>query len=861
MFQLLPAYQAFAPADEKLTQPVFNQLKALMRIFKFLFVLGLLGALAAGIGGAALVWYFYKDLPSTEGLRDLHLQEPLRIYTADGVLIGEYGAERREPLRYQQIPQPLVQAFLAAEDDRFFKHPGVDYQGILRAVWMLALTGEKSQGGSTITMQLARNFFLSSEKSYVRKFREILLALDMEQRLSKEEILTFYLNKIFLGHRAYGIGAAAKVYYGKELPDLSLAQMAMIAGLPKAPSRYNPISGPQRALLRRNYVLRRMHELSYIDDVAYKTALDEPITAELSQALIDVDAHYVAEYTRRRIIKQFGLDAYTTGMEVITTINSKRQQAAVQAVRGNLLDYDQRHGYRGPEAQLGDLGSEILNVPQDQAETVLGPLLEEFSPVGGLLPALVLSMDDKSLTVYASKTGMQQLNYADQVFKDIQDKLQVGDLVRLEKLDGEIPWRLVQVPEVQGALVAIDPSNGAVQALSGGFDYFASKFNRATQAQRQPGSAFKPFVYSAALENGFTPATIINDAPVVFQDEALGGAWRPQNYSGRFYGPTRLRKGLYKSRNLVAIRVLDGMGLNPARNYVQRFGFEKDRVPRDLSMVLGTGIFSPLEMAAAYAVFANGGYAVTPYMIEQVRDSDGKILHQALPDTVCEGRCLQQREEQQKVLDEFARLRSSADAEKADDQDDQSNPQAAGAGVADTAKLPPLAKRVISAANAYVMTDMLRDVVQRGTAVRARQLGRSDLAGKTGTTNDQRDAWFCGFNADHVAVGWVGFDDIKPLGPRETGSRAALPMWMNYMQQALDGQPAHVLPQPPGVVSARINPDTGNLAASGDPDAVFEIFLEGHLPPAQYSYDGASSVPGDAGGHGESEQDLLEDIF
>ncbi len=823
-----------------------------MRLIKYLFIFGLVCGVLAAIGVAGVIWHFSQDLPSTEGLRDVRLQVPLRIYSADRQLIGEYGAERREPLAYQDIPEPLIKAFLAAEDDRFFEHPGVDYQGLLRAAWVLALTGEKAQGGSTITMQLARNFFLSSEKSYVRKIREILLAVQMEQQLSKQEILTFYLNKIFLGHRAYGIGAAAKVYYGKELDDLSLAQMAMIAGLPKAPSRYNPISGPQRALLRRNYVLRRMHELGYIDAAAFELALEEPISAELRRATIDVEAHYVAEYARGRIINQFGLEAYTSGIEVITTIDSGSQRAAVSALRENLINYDLRHGYRGPEAQFGDLGQDWSRLDAAELEGLLGPMLEEFSSVGGLAPALVLEVSEAQIRVWSSDSGVLALDPQAQPYKALQETLVQGDLVRLRatRAEGdEVVWSLAQVPEVQGALVALDPESGAVQAMSGGFDYFASKFNRAMQAQRQPGSSFKPFVYSAALENGFTPATVINDAPVVFHDAALGGAWRPQNYSGRFYGPTPLRSGLYNSRNLVAIRVLEGAGLDTVRNYVTRFGFERDRVPRDLSMALGTGVFSPLEMAGAYAVFANGGYRIEPYLIEQVVTAEGEVLHQAMPPTVCESACQRERDAQRLAQAELQEVREAMGT------------AALAAEGAATLEFPPAAERAISAANAYVMTDMLRDVVQRGTARRARQLGRDDLAGKTGTTNDQIDAWFCGFNARHVAVSWVGFDDIKPLGPRETGSQAALPMWMAYMATALDGVPSQVRPQPAGVVSARIDPETGLLASYGAANAQFEIFIEGHLPEAaDYGYttsDGGISE----GAPPSREDELLEDIF
>ena len=656
-----------------------------MRVIKFLLVLGLLGAVIGSASLAALVWHFSQDLPSTEGLRDLRLQVPLRIYTSEGDLIGEYGAERREPILFQDIPPRLVQAFLAAEDDRFFQHPGVDYQGLLRAAWVLVLTGEKAQGGSTITMQLARNFFLSSEKSYVRKFREILLAIEMEKQLSKEEILAFYLNKIFLGHRAYGIGAAAKVYYGVELDELSLAQMAMIAGLPKAPSLYNPISGPQRALLRRNYVLRRMYELKYISEDEFNQARQEEDIARLRRGVIDVEAHYAAEYVRGRIINQFGIEAYTDGIEVYTTLQSARQRAAVVALRENLRDYDRRHGYRGAEASLGELGDELASWPAERLQNVLGPLLEEFPRVGGLLPALVVAVDEKTLNTFAVDTGLLAHDIEAQDWpKDIAG-LQVGDVVRLLPQDGET-WTLSQVPEVQGALVAIDPANGAVRAMSGGYDYFASKFNRAMQAQRQPGSAFKPFVYSAALEHGFNPASIINDAPVVFHDAALGGAWRPENYTGRFYGPTPMREGLVRSSNLVSIRLLDAIGVGPAREHIARFGLDPERVPRNLSMALGTGSFTPLEMAQGYATFANGGHRVTPYLIERIVTAEGELLHQARPETVCDAACQGRR-----LRADQAALARDADAAGASELADDATREAD--------LPPPLAPRVISAAN------------------------------------------------------------------------------------------------------------------------------------------------------------------
>lgn len=809
-----------------------------MRLIKVLLALTIVGGLAASVGLAALVWHFSQQLPSTDGLRDLQLQVPLRIYSNDQVLLGEYGAERREPLAYDEIPEVLIQAFLAAEDDRFFAHPGVDYQGLLRAVWVLLATGEKAQGGSTITMQLARNFFLSAEKSYIRKFKEILLALDMERKLSKEEILTFYLNKIFLGHRAYGIGAAAKVYYDAEIDELSLAQHAMIAGLPKAPSRYNPISGPQRALLRRNYVLRRMHELNYISTAAFEAAKAEPITAKLRRGVIDLEANYVAEYVRARVINQFGLEAYTSGMVVETTVSAKKQRAAVQALRANLLAYDQRHEFRPPEVNFAQLNEDLARLGRERLPGLLDPLLEEFDPVGGLLPGVVLAIKAGQLSFYATESGIAELALDQQPWPELEQQLKAGDLIRLRRIKEEPGWQLVQVPAVQGALVAISPRNGAVQAMVGGFDYFVSKFNRAMQARRQPGSSFKPFIYSAALEHGYNPASIINDAPVVFHDPALGGAWRPQNYSGRFYGPTPLREGLAQSRNLVAIRILDSMGIDTARNYVSRFGFDRDRVPRDLSMSLGTGIFSPLEMAQAYAVIANGGYAVEPYLIQEIRDASGNLLHRARPDTVCDTNCWQGKEDPAQTED------LSAEEQ--------------------LALPPPVAKSVISRENAFILSDMLGDVIRRGTATRARALGRDDLAGKTGTTNDQRDAWFCGFNAEEVAVAWVGFDDISPLGSRETGGKAALPMWMDYMKLALEGVPARRLPRPDGVVSARINPETGLLASYGQKGASFEIFFEGKLPeadtrarpaPTRQVEDGGVAAPA------RNDEDLIEDIF
>jgi penicillin-binding protein 1A len=750
-------------------------------------------------------------LPPIDSLKDVQLQEPLRVYSRDGRLIAEFGEKRRTPLEYEQVPQLMVKAVLAAEDERFYQHPGVDWQGLTRAVVHLVRTGEKGPGGSTITMQVARNFFLGREKTYVRKVNEILLALKIEEELSKDDILELYLNKIFLGHRAYGVEAAALVYYGARLDELSVAQIAMIAGLPKAPSRFNPIVNPDRAKTRRDYVLGRMRELEAITEDEYLVAVATPVTARLHGLSVEVEAPYLAEMVRTFVEDRLGDEAYTAGYRVYTTIDSRLQEAANQALRKNLLAYDQRHGFRASE----------FHVDLDAPEVSLDAALADIPSTAGLLPAVVVEVEDKMVTAYAKIFGEIQIPwkglewaraYIDEnrrgpELASAHDVVKRGDVVRVQlQEDG---WRMVQVPAVEGALVALEPGDGALLALSGGFDFYRSKFNRAIQAERQPGSSFKPFIYSAAVEHGYTAASIINDAPVVFDDPGLEAVWRPENYSGKFFGPTRLRVALFKSRNLVSIRLLRAIGIDYAVEYLKRFGLDAERIPHDLSLALGSGSVTPLEMATGYAVLANGGFRITPYFVNRIEASDGSLWYQADPVRVCRD-C----EEDGNVELEIASDAALDEVVFADDGLDQEGN----------------APRVLSPQNVWIMNSLMRDVIKRGTGRRALQLRRGDLAGKTGTTNDQQDAWFSGFNPKMVTTTWVGFDQLGPLGRRETGAGAALPMWIDFMRVALDGVPEETLPQPDGLVTVRIDPESGLRASASQPGAVFETFRTEKVP-------------------------------
>ncbi|MDH5426154.1 MAG: penicillin-binding protein 1A [Gammaproteobacteria bacterium] len=856
-----------------------------LKYFKLSLIVILAGLTLGLLSVLGTYLYIAPTLPSIDGLSDVKLQVPLRIYSQDGALLGEFGEKRRSPKEIEDIPLQLRQAFLAAEDDRFYEHPGIDYQGILRAVAQLILTGERGQGGSTITMQLARNFYLSPEKTYIRKIKELFLSLKIENELTKDQILELYLNKIYLGNRAYGVAAAAQVYYGKQLADLDLAQITMIAGLPKAPSRYNPIINPDRAIIRRNYVLKRMVKLAYIDEADMRWARVQPVTAGLHQSPIDVYAPYVAEMVRAEVLKQYGDDAYTSGLKVITTVDSRLQTVANNALVKALVDYDMRHGYRGVEGHYditaepesaeslqndetissNELEGTIKRIPEtegvmalEQSAEVVQPetepavvpeykvweraymqgrsedwddWLKSYITENGLKAALVLEVDEKSAKVYLRGDRIIALDWTaiewarpyESVNKQglaptkVSDVFNVGDIIRISQ-NKEGYWQLAQIPEVEGSLLALNPNDGGIRALTGGFNFTRSGFNRVLQAKRQAGSSFKPFIYSAALEKDYTAASIINDAPVVFHDSALEGMWKPENDSGKFYGPTRLRKALTKSRNLVSIRILRSIGVSYATRYAEKFGFDRSNLRHDLSLALGSCELTPLELGTGYSVLANGGYLVKPYFIKRIVDIDLHTVFEADPAVACVSCALAQQSSNQFVFQPADYETAQHGETKTDDEPEQMG------------RLPKQAEKTVEERNIYLMNSILRDVVQKGTARRARVLGRNDLAGKTGTTNDQRDAWFNGFTPELVATAWVGFDQVKSLGARETGSRAALPMWIEFMREALIGVPEKQLERPEGLVEVKINADTGELASPGDPDAIFETFRSETAP-------------------------------
>jgi penicillin-binding protein 1A len=743
----------------------------------FLLGLGVVGAALAGLAAALI----YPNLPSLETLTDYRPKIPLRIYSADGALLAEFGEERRAFMPIAQVPKLMQQAIIAAEDERFYEHGGVDTLGVLRAAGANLLSGGASQGASTITMQVARNFFLTRERTLTRKFSEALLAIKIEHNLPKDKILELYINQIYLGQRAYGFEAAGRTYFGKSLKDLSVAETAMLAGLPKGPSLYNPVINPLRATARQHYVLGRMKKLKFIDDPAYQQALKEKLVVRRERRAVDVPADYAAEMIRQTLVQQYGEETlYNTGYKVVTTIRGKHQEAANLALWRGVLDYDERHGYRGPEKNL--------RLPSDQKEReqFISETLRGIDTVNGLTPAIVISAKPKALAAVLPDGKRVEVTGASLSLASawLSEKaasgkrIYAGALVRLrQNRDGS--WKISQLPEIESALVAVEPNSGAITALVGGFDYTRNKFNHATQAWRQPGSSFKPFIYSAALEKGYTPASIIEDAPLTLSAEEAGGTpWEPQNYDGTFSGPVRMRTALTKSLNLVSIRILQGIGPDYARDYIKRFGFDPSRHPPYLTMALGAGSATPLQMAAAYSVFANSGYKITPYLIDKVYDGSGKLLMASNPVTITGG-----------------------------------------------------APRVLEARNAFLMTSMMQDVVRRGTAARVNQLGRSDLAGKTGTTNDQRDGWFAGFSPDLVAVAWIGFDQPKSLGPGETGAQSALPIWIDFMAGALARTPQKPFAAPEGVVSATIDPETGEVLAEGAA-GMTEYFFQENVPQA-----------------------------
>jgi len=830
----------------------------LSKRLKKVFILGsLLLICTATLSVTGLALYLNPRLPEIETLKNIQLQVPLRIYSADQQLIAEFGEKRRQPISYEQVPALFIQAILAAEDDRFEDHHGVDIKGLLRAAVQLVSTGHIQSGGSTITMQVAKNYFLTRERTFSRKFNEILLALQIEQELSKKEILELYVNKIYLGNRAYGIQAAARVYYGKDIKELSLDQLAMIAGLPKAPSRYNPIANPERATTRRNWILQRMVKLGFIDQNRYNEASIQPVSAVRHRLNTAVDAPYVAEMVRSKLLKRFSTEQiYTAGLSVYTTLQSDLQHSANRAVQNGILAYDRRHGYRGA------ISNSDVSTPENMAAAL--ETLKDRRSIGPLLPALVSRVQDDFIIatlnsgdqVQVSWEGLSwarsfiSVNSMGPLPKIAQKVASTGDQIfLLESTDneGNPSWSLAQKPQVQSAFVSLNPHNGALLALVGGFSFHHNKYNRATQATRQPGSNFKPFIYTAALENGYTAASIINDAPVVFDDDQLENAWRPENYSGKFFGPTRLRTALYKSRNLVSIRLLRAITIPTAINYVERFGFKKSKLPRDLSLALGSATVTPLEIATGYASFANGGHKISPYFISRIEDNQGQLLFLHTPESVCND-CDKQNDDETEEQLPIAQTAPPIDTElTAGTTSEISSPQI-------TLRTLP-AQRIIEPRAAYIMNTILRDVVQRGTARRARALGRNDLAGKTGTTNDQKDAWFSGFQSNVVATAWVGFDQPQTMGRREAGGFAALPIWIDYMRDALRGAPESHLIQPSGLVTVRIDPATGLRAEPGAEDAIFEIFRSENTPKDATTHNDLPPV------FGEEEENIPEQLF
>jgi penicillin-binding protein 1A len=725
------------------------------------------------LGLAAII--AYPTLPSLEVLTDYRPKIPLRIFSAEGTLLGEFGEERRALVKISDVPDVMKDAILAAEDDRFYEHGGIDYSGVIRAALSNFTAGTVRQGASTITMQVARNFFLTKEKTWTRKFNEVLLTLKIEHNLSKDEILQLYINQIYLGQRAYGFAMASQVYFGKPLSQISIAEAAMLAGLPKAPSAYNPIVNPKRAKLRQLYVLRRMHDLKYISDEQYQTAQQEPIVTVRGSPEFSVKADYLAEMVRQALYDKYQDAAYTQGLKVYTTIRDKDQSAAYQAVRLGVLEYDRRQGYRGPEGFF-DLHGDTNNTDQ------LDEALQDLDDSGDLLPAVVLEASPTLVRAYCrggeiAEVSGDALQFAQAALNKRvapNQRIRVGSIIRLRK-DSNGVWQISQLPQVEAAFVSGDPRTGALYSLVGGFDFNRNQFNHITQAWRQPGSSFKPFVYSAALEKGFTPATVINDAPLIFNAEQTGNEpWEPKNYDGKFEGPMSMREGLIKSKNLVSIRILQTITPEYAHDYITRFGFDPTKYPAYLTMALGAGSVTPMEMLTGYSVFANGGYLINPYFIQRIVDAQGNVLYNATPEVPGNG-----------------------------------------------------AKQVIDVRNAYTMVSMLQDVVKHGTGIRAMQLGRQDLAGKTGTTNDSIDAWFCGFQPTVVGIAWMGYDQPRSLGDRETGGGAALPIWMSYMGTVLKGVPEATYTMPDGIVQVHIDAD----GYRDDNSPLTDIFYKENVPP------------------------------
>jgi penicillin-binding protein 1A len=742
------------------------------------FPLALLGGLAAAgvLILGLIVALAFPNLPSLQALTEYQPKVPLRIYTAEGTLMGEFGEERRAVVSIAEVPAQLKNAIIAAEDERFYQHAGIDYLGVLRAAYANLVAGGRRQGASTITMQVARNFFLSSEKTLTRKLYEALLAFKIEHNLEKDQILELYINQIYLGQRAYGFAAASQTYYGKALSQLSLAETAMLAGLPKAPSLYNPIANPQRAKQRQQYVLRRMRELGYVTAAQHDDAVKAPVRARREVQEYSVHAEYVAEMVRQALAEHYPEDVYTRGFRVYTTIRKADQEASYAAVRRAVLDYDRRQGYRGPEG--------FAELPANPDEDDFDDALANHGDSDDLIAAIVLAASPSKVEA-ALRTGEkvvltgESLRFAASRLdakSPAQRRVRRGSIIRLQR-DGKV-WQIAQLPEVEAAFVALDPNDGAVRALVGGFDFWRNKFNHVTQAWRQPGSSFKPFIYSAALEKGFTAATVVPDEPVVLEADQTGSQrWEPKNYDGKFEGAMRMRTALTKSKNMVSIRILEAIGPKFAQDYISRFGFEPEKHPPYLTMALGAGSVTAWQLARAYGVFANGGFLVQPYFIHKIVDDRGNAIALAAP-------------------------------RRAGDE----------------------ALRVLDPRNAFIMDSMMQDVTRYGTAARVARLGRSDLAGKTGTTNEFIDAWFAGYQPSLVGVAWVGFDQPRTLGKNQTGSVVALPIWVGYMERTLKEIPEEPRSTPTGVVSVTMGPLPG---ASGEARPVPEYFYSESVPPPE----------------------------
>ena len=765
--------------------------------------------------------YFSPQLPSTDDVRKVELQVPLKIFTSDGKLIGEYGEIHRTKLTFEEIPEDLVNAFLAAEDSGFFSNTGVDFFSLIRATYEYVREGRIVSGGGTITMQVARNYVLSKEQTFERKIKEIFMALKLNLSFSKEEIFELYVNQIFLGNRAYGIAAASEIYYGKKLSELSLAQKAMIASLPKAPSRINPIANPRRALIRRNWVLTRMEDLNYIDSISFENSIKEPITATFKGVSSEIEADYLAEEIRKYMISRFGLAAYKEGYEVYSTINSKNQLAANKALKEGIENYEVRHGYKkpnnfvdllpenfiqrsdlfyiisyDPENFKDDFGIAIdLKNPFDEALDFLAdnPNYNDFSP------HIVLSSGVKKISLLSKSGNIETINFL-QLNNKIRPRIDAnkkgkfltefssffepGDLIWV-KDEGDSSYEFGIHPDVQAALVSLDPNTGKILSMVGGYNFQASKFNRVTQAKPQLGSNFKPFLYAAAFENDFTPASLINDAPIVFEDANLEDYWRPKNSSGRFYGPTRLREALLQSRNVVSIRLLQDLGLNRTKNYLTRFGFEKDELPNDLSLALGSYGLSPLENASYFAVFANGGRSIQPFFINKILKSEEEIEF------------LDKKEISENLIESWVGKKFSKK---------------------ESFTIDP---RV-----SYIINDILLEATRRGTGKKIQSLNRDDFAGKTGTTNDAESTWFTGFNKNILTTVWFGYDQPASLGNNEFGSSTALPIWLNYMEEIIDDIEYGIQPRPSGLIAKKINLNDGMPANPEDSKTMFELFLD-----------------------------------